>query len=150
MRGAPKSQPGPCVSQESYTGDTIYGSVGDTLCSTGNVTCTWRITAADLTRGVARIDTVVDSLGPFRKAVGGAVEVLSISQCAQYPFSGVFYHGVYTSAGNQRFTPTWTDTVRSTIKNHCSFSVTAMGRRPTTPHLSGSPVRRLGWGAGAP
>jgi hypothetical protein len=112
---------------ESYTGDTIYGSVTDTLCNTGHFKCTWRINARDATRGFARGDTLVDTVGqgPFRKAVGGAVEVFNISKCSQYPFSGVFYHGVYASAGGQRFTPTWTDTVSDKLKNYCSFNVTS-------------------------
>jgi hypothetical protein len=112
---------------ESYTGDTIYGSVTDTLCNTGHLKCTWRINARDLQGQFSRGDTLVDNvgLGPFRKAVGGAVEVFNVSQCAQYPFSGVFYHGVYASAGNQRFTPTWTDSVSAGLKNYCSFAVTS-------------------------
>ena len=106
-------------------GDVIYGSVRDAQCDSTHTNCTWQIQGLDAAANDSQVDTYRDTTGtgPFVTAIGGAVEVDTVTQCSQYPFSGVVYHGVYVTAGGQRTTPTWDDTVTAGISPNCSFGV---------------------------
>lgn len=111
-------------------GDSVYGSVQASACVNG--ICTWTISVVDVTKGT-RSDWTADDTDNYDWVTGGAVEVNDLTECNQYPDTGVYYSSIslYDRYGS-RTTPAWANSLPLNPSPSCGFDV-ASG--PTTVNL---------------
>ena len=114
-----------------YPGDSIYGDVSEGNCSNGY--CDWAIRIRDDTQAHwgQSFFFVHDTAG-YYAAEGGVVETWNLSNCSQFPVTGVFFYNISAEDRNGIVTPNWMDTVYAGVYPFCSFSVTST---PTTVNL---------------
>lgn len=110
-------------------GDQLLGAID--LTGSTATTKFYQISSYDLTQGT--VTTLpINTNGPFNRAEGGALEVYSVSTCAQYPattavsFTNIeVYEPNPTWNTTRRVHPAWGNIVTGGLTPSCGYSVTS-------------------------
>lgn len=105
-------------------GDLISGTITQN-CSTGTSSCdSWQVVTTDMTTNQTTTLSAEPTQGDQNEAVGGVMEVYSISQCSDYPPNGeiVYNSYFYDYNGNPVTNLNWTNSASSTDSPQCNYS----------------------------
>jgi hypothetical protein len=108
-------------------GDQISGTITQN-CSWGTSSCgSWEVVTTDQTTGQSTTLSAEPLQGDQNEAVGGVLEVYSISQCSDYPPNGeiVYNSTFYDYNGNLVSNLNWTGAASTTDSPQCNYSAQA-------------------------
>ncbi len=82
------------LSTDPDSTDDVYAIVSASGCANG--TCTWSVIVGDSTSPRQAVDTLIvtNETGLYRAADGGAVQVVNVTSCDQFPPTGVYFNSI--------------------------------------------------------